>query len=226
MPLGLRFRVSSRSDLPGGSGTCQTSASPGWSESRGGSAKAGSAASAAARAIAKSSRRTRRLPVELRTRRVIRPVDLRVTVETAAVHQAIVGGAAGRHVLRRQESRGVPEVRVVDRRVTLLTQERKRSDEQLLVIRAVRLVAVEAALRHGRVLPDEGPALLGVTAGAQLVHVVGLQQRLRGRAVRVVTVGAADLPLEQRHVRALREVGALLRVTGEAGLVRVLLAQE
>ena len=117
---------------------------------------------------------------------------------------------------------GMREVRVVDRRVTLLAQERQRRDEQLLVIRAVRLVAVQAALAHRRVLPQERAALLRVTAGAELIHVVAAQQRIGRRAVRVVTVDAGDLPLEQRHVRALAELGALRGVTAEAGLVRVL----
>ena len=56
-----------------------------------------------------------------------------------------------------REPRGMREVRVVDRRVTLLAQERQRRDEQLLVVRAVRHVTVEAALAHRRVLPENGP---------------------------------------------------------------------
>ena len=87
-------------------------------------------------------------------------------------------------------------------RMTLLAQQRTRGDEELLVVRAVRRVTVDATVAHRRVLEQERAALLRVTGEADLVHAVGLEQRLGRAAVRIVTIDARDPTLEQRHMRA------------------------
>src|SRR5207245_6565809 len=73
-------------------------------------------------------------------------------------------------------------------------------------------------LAHRRVLPDERPALLAVAGVAELVHAIGFEERPGDRAVGIVAIAAGHFPLEQRHVRALAELGALLLVAGKAGL--------
>ena len=66
-----------------------------------------------------------------------------------------------------------------DVRMALLAQERHRRHEQRVLVRAVRRVAVEAAVAHRRVLEQERSALLGVALVAVLVDGVGLEQRRR-----------------------------------------------
>src|SRR5215469_5111465 len=84
--------------------------------------------------------------------------------------------------------------------VALLAQHRPWRRQQRFEIRAVRVVAVEAALAYGRVLEQEGPALFGMAAVTDLIDAVGLEKR-RGRgAVWIVTVHAADFALKQGHV--------------------------
>ena len=79
-------------------------------------------------------------------------------------------------------------------RMTLLAQQRTRGDQELLVVRAVRRVAVDATVAHRRMLEQERPALLRVAGVADLVHAVGLEQRLGRAAVRIVTIDAATRP--------------------------------
>src|SRR5262245_31918368 len=102
--------------------------------------------------------------------------------------------------------------------VALLTKVGTRPYEQLVVVRTMRLVTVDTTLANGRVLPEERPALFGVAGVADVVDGIGLQQRSRRRAVRVVAVDARHLALGQRHVRALAELCTLLLVTLVAGL--------
>src|SRR5215467_4081873 len=102
--------------------------------------------------------------------------------------------------------------------VALLAKVGTRGDEKHVVIRAVRLMAVRAALAHRGVLPQEGAALLRVAHVADVVDAVRLEKRLGDRAVRVVAVGARYLSFGQRHVRTALEFGPLLDVTGLAGL--------
>ena len=80
-------------------------------------------------------------------------------------------------------------------------------------------MAVQAILAHRRMLEEKRAALFGMTAIANLIHTVGLQQR-RGRgAMRIVAIHTAQLALQERHMRALVEFGALNFMAGKAGLV-------
>src|SRR5262245_45814579 len=77
--------------------------------------------------------------------------------------------------------------------VALLAEVGTRRHEQLVMVRPMRLMAVDATLADGRVLPEERPSLLGVAGVADLVDRVGVQQGARGRAMRVVAVDARQL---------------------------------
>ena len=84
------------------------------------------------------------------------------------------------------------------------------------LIGAVGIVAVQAVLAHGRVLPEEGTALLGVAGVAVLVD-RGLQQHLVvGGAVRVVAARALQLALAHGHVAGAEQLGLLLQVAAGA----------
>ena len=83
-------------------------------------------------------------------------------------------GGSGSHVVRMAQSR-----------MALLAQERNRRDQQGLLVRPVRCVAVEAALAHGSVFEKERTALLRVTLVAGLVDGIRLQQRAGDRAMRL-----------------------------------------
>ena len=111
---------------------------------------------------------------------------------------------------------GLQIIRMQRHGVALLAQHRDRRDQQGLLVGTVHVVAVEAVFAHRRVLEQERPALLRVAGVAGLVDRVGLQQRLGDAAVRIVAIGAGDLPFRQRHVRAAVELGADVLVAGRA----------
>src|SRR4029450_7153486 len=109
--------------------------------------------------------------------------------------------------------------------VTLLAEPRLRQPEHGVVVRAVRVVAVRAALEYGLMVPQEGAPLFRVAGEAVVVQRVFLEQRRRDRAVRIVARGAGHLPLAHRHVRAPHRLRALLQMTGAAGLDLVVLGE-
>src|SRR3982751_6598021 len=79
-------------------------------------------------------------------------------------------------------------------------------------------MAVQAALPHRRVLPQEGAPLLGVAGVALLVDRRRLDQAARLGAVGVVAIGATDLPLTDGMMGVFPHVRAHVLVAGEAGL--------
>ena len=97
--------------------------------------------------------------------------------------------------------------------VALLTQVRPCPNEQLVVVRTMRLMTVETTFADGRVFPEERPPLFGVAGVADFVDGVRVQERASRRAVRVVAVDARHFAFGQRHVRTPAELGALLLVT-------------
>src|SRR6266511_863252 len=101
--------------------------------------------------------------------------------------------------------------------VTLLAESRLGDPQHVLVVRAVRIVAVGAALVDRRVHPEERAALFGMAGVAGVVERDFLQQRRRGRAVRVVARRARHFPLAQRHVRGAHLLRPLLEVARPAG---------
>src|SRR6185295_11498320 len=106
------------------------------------------------------------LSSERKTRRVVRAVYVHVAVQARATH----------HELERS---GVASVRaggMARLDVALLTESGLRHLEHALVIRTVRVVAARAVLDDGRVLPQEGPSLLGVAPETVVVRRVLLEE--------------------------------------------------
>ena len=68
-------------------------------------------------------------------------------------------------------------VRMQEVRMALLAEEGNRRDQQSVLIRAMRRMAVQAVLAHRRMLEQEGSTLLRMTLIARLVDGVRLQQR-------------------------------------------------
>src|ERR1035437_7218398 len=143
------------------------------------------------------------LPVEVPAAGMIRAMDVDVAGGALAVEHEL-------HVGRECPAAWRDPVPAAD--VALLAEPRASDLEHFLVRRAVHVVAVRAVLGHRRVLPQVGPALLGVAGEAGLVHRRRHQELLVGGAVRVVAGGALHLPLRDRHVRVVRLLGDLSRV--------------
>src|SRR3990172_2869131 len=147
--------------------------------------------------------------------RMVRSVDVRMALHARAPdHEAV--------------ARQPRLARVPRGDVTLLAEARFRELEHRLARRAVRLVAVEAVLVHGRVLPEEGAPLLGVAAVTVVVHGVLTQQRVAHRAVWVVAGRAAHEPLAHGHVGVPEHLPAFDQMARRAelglGLARELVA--
>src|SRR5262245_38498643 len=145
---------------------------------------------------------------------MIGSVDLAVAIRAAARKQANIGERSLRHSAARDQLRRMERLRMA-----LLAQKRARGDEQLLVVRTVRRVAVDAAVAHRSMLEQEWPALLSVTGEADFVDAVRLEQWSGRAAMRVMAVDTADPSLEQRHMRAARKLRALSLVALEARFV-------
>ena len=141
-------------------------------------------------------------------------MDVGMTGEAASPHDAFIRIRAG--------SQGLPRLQVVrvhEIGVALLAQEGNRRDQQRILIRAVRRVAVEAILAYRWMLEQERTALLGMALIARLVDRIGLEQRAGQCAVRIVAVVAAHLPFRQRHMRAAIELQSDILVTLCTGVV-------
>ena len=141
-------------------------------------------------------------------------MNIRVTGEAASPHDALIRS--------RPRAQGLPRlqvVRVQKIRMTLLTQEGNRRDQQRVLIRAMRRVAIEAVLANGRMLEQERSALLRMALVAGLVDRIGLEQRIGQGAMRIMAVIAAHLPFGQRHVRSAIELRPDILMTLGAGLV-------
>ena len=131
-------------------------------------------------------------------------VDLAVAVGAATVEDEAR--------LRRMRLRGVEGFVVA-----LLAKPGLRDLQQLLVVRSVRVVAVQAAFHHGSVLPEERATLFRMTGVANLVHRVALQELGSGRTVRVVAIRAGQLSFPDRHVGGAHALGPTLRMALAAG---------
>src|SRR5574337_74622 len=123
-------------------------------------------------------------------------MDLLVAVDTAPVDDESRSG------LWIVWSRRVPGLDVA-----LLTEAGNPDLQEPLIGRAVRFVAVRTALRHGRMFPKKWSALLGMALETVIIDRIFTEHRLRDGPMRVVAIGATDLPLAQRHVRAALELG-------------------
>lgn len=90
---------------------------------------------------------------------------------TAGGNQPRIWHGALRHVADRQQS-----ARVTCLGMALLTQDRAGGCQQAFKVRAMRRVAVEAAVPDRGMLKQERSTLLRMTGKADLVDAVGLQQ--------------------------------------------------
>jgi hypothetical protein len=89
--------------------------------------------------------------------------------------------------------------------------------EELVVVRAVGVVAGEAILTDRGVLMEKRAALFGVTLVALLVNRIGRDHLGIGPVVRIMAAYAAHLALEDGVVGRALALGPIGFVTGEAG---------
>jgi len=157
---------------------------------------------------------------------MIAAVDLRVAVLAGPSDDALTGRAP--ELGRARGLTGVVErARMADRwAVALLTKLGPGTGQQLVVVRAMGVMAVHAVFPHRRVFPEHGAALLGMTGVAHDVHAIRLEQWPGRAAMGVMAIDAGHLAFRQRHVGALPELGALLLVAGLAGFVDGALGQQ
>lgn len=154
-------------------------------------------------------------------------MNLRVAILAGASRHTLAGCAAGQLTRRRRLIGAEKRPGMTDRQVVaLLAKVGSCCDQQLVVIGAMHGVAVGAVLTHGGVLPQERPALFGVTGVANDVGAFGFQQGLGGAAVWIMAIHARHFPFWQRHVRALVEFSALLLVTARAGFIHRALGEQ
>src|SRR6185503_1298845 len=152
------------------------------------SSKSSWAAAGRARARAHRARRLLRfiapsLPTQIRAAGRIAAVDVLVAVLAGVLHGAVAGrGGRARRVDVAVEGSRVPRVQVAP-----LAEPRLLGDQHLVVVGAVRVVAVQAVLPHRRVLPEERPALLRVALIAELVGPVRANELRLAAVVHVVT---------------------------------------
>src|SRR5262245_41849169 len=130
------------------------------------------------------------LPGEGEPRWVIGAVDVDVAARARSAHHELEG--AGVSPVRAGRMAGLD--------VALLAETRLGHLQHPLVVRAVGIVTVHAALGDGKMLPEEGAALLGVAAVAGVVERHLLEERGSHRAVRVVARGARHLAFAEWHV--------------------------
>ena len=123
------------------------------------------------------------LPHEPRASGIVRTVVIRVTILALAA-------------LRIESDHWIPWIAVVlAAGVALLTQARARNLQQKIVVRAMRIMTVQAALGHWRVLPQERSTFFRMAPPASLVDGRGFQEIFRIAALRVMTVRARNLAL-------------------------------
>ena len=76
-------------------------------------------------------------------------------------------------------------------------------------------MAIQAAFANRGMAENKWAALFGMTLKANLVDRTRFQKGIRRTAMRIMTVAASHLALEQWHVRALAEFDALLLMTSK-----------
>lgn len=116
---------------------------------------------------------------------------LNVTVQALFAEHALVSA------FRQYPCPAVHPTGVESDKVALLAQVGLSADQQVLVIRAMRRMAVGTVFLYRRVFPQKGPALFRMAVIALLVNRVADQVSRTGPAVWLVAVGARH----QAHVR-------------------------
>ena len=135
-----------------------------------------------------------------------------MAVGTAAVKRKVGTSPGSRHGNAGMSGTGVTYV------VALLAQPGLPRLQQLVLGRAMSLVAVEAVLHDRRVFPEEGAAPLRVALVAVLVD-GGLDELLGiGRAMRIMATATGHLAFAEGHVRRALQLRAAHLVTLETHL--------
>ena len=111
-------------------------------------------------------------------------MNLNVTIQ-ALLAQHLLGCS-----IRWNTGSAVNPTGVKVRKVTLLAQIRLSADQQVLVIRTMRRVAIGAVFLYRRVLPQKRPALLCMTVKALFVDRIANQVGRARPAVWLVAVRA------------------------------------
>ena len=143
--------------------------------------------------------------LEVQGRVLIRAVNLRVTISALGV---VIGNL-------RWIAKGAAAA--VRPRVALHAQERLVLDKQVILNRAMRIVADSAILSHGRMLECERPDLIRMASEACLRHGFLSEQSIRP-AVRIMATAASDLPLLKRMVGGHLALDFLVFVAVEADI--------
>src|SRR6185436_2975265 len=189
----------------------------------GGAVGAGEGAVSAAAVTAKPRARARWqmdfmafLPPQVSAGRGVGAVDRDVAVPAGMLRGPVAhagDGGSGGAVARVVEGAGVTRVEVA-----ALAEEGLLRDQHLVVVRPVGVVAVQAVLAHGRVLPEERAALLRVALQALLVDVGGVDHLRAGGVVGLVAARALHLALADGMVGRAQRLAADRLVAAEAGL--------
>ena len=136
-----------------------------------------------------------------------------MTVAAGVLDGPVTQVRAGDGVAQIVESSGMPRAQV-----TSLAEVRHLGHQQLLVIRAMRVVAIEAVLAYRSVFPHERPAFFGVASITEFIHRRG-SDHLRLRAVmRIMTTGALHPSFADRMVAGAHRLRAHVLVAVEAGV--------
>src|ERR1019366_8718913 len=142
------------------------------------------------------------------------PIRFIATVDVAVA----VAASTTQHIRGVRETQSAAGSRAMHGAVAFVAQPRTRHFQQIFVVRAVRLVAVQAVLTHRRVFPQHRTALFSMTLVAILVHRSLADQLVRNAAMWVMAIRASQLALANRHVGRVLHLCPLELVALEAGL--------
>ena len=115
---------------------------------------------------------------------------------------------------------------MTSRCMALLAQKRPCGCQQHLMVRAVRIMTIQAAFLNWGMAEDKWAALVGMTLKTDFIDRVRFQERIIRTAMWIVAVTATHLALEEWHMGALSEFYALLLMTLEARFMNGIFDQQ
>jgi hypothetical protein len=145
-------------------------------------------------------------------RRVVRPMNLGVTIDAAAGEQERARSSA------RQACRRVRHGRVPRAFVTRLAQKRRAHFQKRRLRGTMWIVAIGAVLRDRLVFPQKRPAKFSMAGSASFGDGVLDQLSRSARAMRRVARRTRHLPFAQGMMRGLEKIRALRLMTRRADL--------
>lgn len=141
---------------------------------------------------------------------MIRTVNIGMAVYASVSQDTIVRGVHTGVIVQR--------ARMTIRVVAPLAQQRRCLDQHLIVMRSVRVMAVQAIFAHRRMLMKERPAFFGVAAVAKIGDLVIKELFWHSAVVGVVAVVAGDFSIHDRHVRGAAHLPFYRAVAGETNI--------